>query len=203
MKKINYESLAKKAKTAGLYLGPTKNFTKHYRAKLRKIVSVIPSLLSTSNNYRSVKVPDAEREAFQARGFKTFKDRVIINMEGATRLSYSKRFKAITAYGDTDTMYKRNRYTLDGDLDKMMALADENNTLISFTQGSEGQLGAVFSRDELLRYTEELKQRLEGSGKSYVPAITEITRRQKSRGKLTRRNRVPKEWKFDAEDFEE
>jgi hypothetical protein len=199
-KKINYQKRAEIAKKAGLYSGPWINLTKGNKSQLTRLFNKIPYLDNKHNNYKSVVVPKADLIAWQRRGFKTYKDRVLVNMQGATRVIYSTRFKRITAIADTAEMYRRNRYSLDGDLDKMMALAEQNDTMISFTQGSEGQIGKAFTTEDFLQYAEKLRAQLEATGKSYTPAITEVIRKSKHRGKMTWKNSVPKVWDFDRDE---
>jgi hypothetical protein len=197
--KIDYIKRAKIAREAGLYRGPFKNLTKSNKSEITKLFNKIPFLANKHNNYKSVAVPKGDLVAWEKRGFKTYKGKVLVNMQGATRVIYSKRFKRITAIADTDVMYRRNRYSLDGDLEKMMALTEENDTMLSLTQGGEGNIGRSFSVDDFLNYTEQLKADLEPYGKSYTPAITEVVRKSKSRGKLALKNSVPKIWDFEGE----
>jgi hypothetical protein len=194
---VDYVARAKIARQAGLYRGHSKNITRSEKSKLTRLFNAIPSLANKHNNYKSVSVPKSDLIAWEKRGFKSYAGKVLVNMQGATKAIYSKRFKRITATADTDVMYRSNRYYLDGDLDKMMALTEENDTMLSLTQGSEGQIGKAFSVEDFLRYTEKLRDDLAGYDKSYVPAITEVVRKAKKRGKLKLKSATPKVWDFE------
>lgn len=140
----NYTRLAEIATRAKLYTGPTKRLTPAQKGQLTKLNKAFGSVFSPATHFVSVKVPEEYRQEYGRRGFKVYKDRVLVNSPGATRVSFSKRRAEIVTYGRTENVEKIRRFSLDLDLEHQMIVSDERDAMTSLSQGgSDGIFGRI------------------------------------------------------------
>lgn len=199
MPKINYIERAKIARKAGLFTGQKINLTRADKSKITRIFKAVPALENTKyNNYRSVKVPKIEREEFAKRGFKVVGDRVLINDLDATRVSYSNKYKVITAYADHTDFIKRNRYSLDLDIESFMSQADANDNYTRLAAGGSGSIDKVIDREEINNYLSDFYERTRADPDTYkVPVLTESIRKLRNDfNENPPRYKVPKNWQL-------
>jgi hypothetical protein len=198
--KFDYIKRAEIARKAGLYRGPAKKLSKSNKSQLTKIFNAVPTLANYKvNNYKSVAVPKEARDEFKKRGFKVVGERVLINMSGATRVTYSNKYKAITAVAPNGQIMRVNRYSLDLDMERFFATTEYNDSYIAMSNGGEGSIGKIVRQSDAENYRDQLVSRFEKYPDAGFkpPVIVETFRQQPDRYKTAKRKYlVPKSWKI-------